>query len=111
MDQAVNSTMESMLTAKQLAVRSSSPYVYEFTDGSNVQHVYPLNGSKPGQLITLPDGIWLKSDSLNTSGSNRMIFREDGSTEGLMLLVASETQAQRIQVTRRLGIPQRLTDK
>ena len=108
LDQAVASVMESMLTAKQLAVQSSSPYVYEYTRGSNVQQIYPLMKPASKQLVTLPDGIRLESDARDVTRSNRMIFREDGSTEGMSVVVVSETRTQPIQVQRRLGIPQRV---
>lgn len=108
MDQAVASVMESMATAKQLAVQSASPYVYEFNRGTNVQFVYPLNDTRIRKTIPLPLGIRLESDSRDLANSNRMIFRADGSTEGLIVAVVGATQTQSIEVQRRLGIPQRL---
>ncbi|MDX1926688.1 MAG: prepilin-type N-terminal cleavage/methylation domain-containing protein [Pirellulaceae bacterium] len=111
LDQAVSSVMETMLTAKQLAIQSSSPYVYEFTRGSNVQRIYPLTRSAKKQTVTLPAGIRLEPDLQDLTTSNRMIFREDGSTEGIALLVIRGTQSQPIQVQRRLGIPQRIVGK
>ena len=72
LDQAVASVMESMLTAKQLAIQSSSPYVYEYTRGSNVQQIYPLTKPVSKQTVTLPyawysAGIGCSKDALRAA--------------------------------------------
>ncbi len=106
MDQAVASVMESMLTAKQRAIQSATPYAYEFTRGTNRQYIYPLRDPQTKQAIALPEGFHLDSEDL--ANTNRMIFREDGSTEGITVSISNASQKQAIEVKRRLGIPRRV---
>ena len=114
MDQAVSQVMEAMLTTKQLAVRSATPHAYEFVGGSNKQFIYSL-GTSPSasnkQVIILPEDIQLEVAPQSTSRNSRMIFREDGSTEGIELVVVGPSQTETIQVHRRIGIPQRVMIK
>lgn len=111
MDEAVTSVMESMLTAKQLAVQSASPCVYEFVPGTNVQQIYSLNNPADKKAMPLQTGIRLEIDSPDLAGGSRLVFREDGSTEGLVVLIVHGTQTQSVQVNRRVGIPQRVMSR
>lgn len=113
MDQSVSQVMETMLTARQLAVQTATPFVYEFTPGTNQQRIFPLmpTQAKVGnQVVMLPSDIRLEQLSSGPVNSNRTIFREDGTTEGIDVLVVSATQSQAVQVHRRLGIPQRVIE-
>ncbi len=110
MDKSVSQVMESILAARQLAVQTATPVVYEFTPGSNVQKIYPVSAMDESnrQVIKLPENVHLEIDGKSALSTNRAIFREDGSTEGITLMVVGPTQSQAIQVHRRLGIPQRV---
>ena len=113
LDKSVSLVMESLLTARQLAVQTATPVVYEFTPGSNLQKVYPIDAKdkSSNRVTALPTNVHFEMAERNALNSNRAVFREDGSTEGIVLLVVGPTQSQAIQVHRRLGIPQRISDK
>ncbi len=111
LDQAVASTMESILLAKRLAIQSSTPYVYEFSAGTNLDWVYPFDGPRPQPLHRIPSSIRLEADTSNSSDSCRVLFREDGTTDGFTMKVVGLHQSQRLQVTRKLAIPQRIDNE
>ena len=118
MDQSVSQVMESMLTARQLAIRTATPYVYEFTPGTNRQRVFPLievRKNSEAKVDSLPSSMRLENaratSERKSSTSNRAIFREDGSTEGIEVVIVGPTESQAIEIHRRLGIPQRVVRK
>lgn len=106
-DAAINSVIDTVLLAKQQAILSSVPYVYELDQRSQIQTIYPIDQSKTKRSFEVDDSIRLQLVGPNGQDQQQIVLHADGHSDSFSIRIIGPSRTEVVKLQRHLGIPQR----